>query len=190
MYYKKLIQRKKLIRFWIFVGNNINRVFHINYQFLNILYNKYCFVHFKTLLVGIKNILSVFINILKSNNNLLFISTKFLYCQSIYKDFYFPIIKKIIYFKAGIFTNFSVTNFKTFKMLDFYFNPCLIIFFYLKKNILLLLESKKKKIPTVSLLPLQINSLYIDYPLFINSSYFYIIFFFSKFFFKLLFLIK
>lgn len=191
MYYKKLIRYKKLIKFWIFFGNNFKNIFKINFETLNILYNKNCFLDFQTLILNIKIIFPLFLNIFKSKGTILFISTKFFYYQTIFKKYYFSIIKKLLNVKSiGIFTNFSVLSHRIFKNLDFKFNPSVIFFFYLKKNIFLLIESKKKNIPTISLLTADLNSSLIEYPLFVNSLYFYTIYFFNKFFFKLIFLNK
>jgi len=180
MYYKKLINRTKLVKFWIFSGIDNKYIIKTNYQFIYILYNKNCFLDFKSLLLHIKNILPFFLNLKKLNTTILFVSNNFIYSQSIYNFFFLPIIKKLMISNSGIFTNFSVTSIKSFKTLDFYFNPSLIINFYLNKN--LLLESKKKNIPLIGLLPMNVNTYLIDYPLPINSIFFYTIYFFSKFF--------
>ena len=189
-YYKKLVNRKKLIKFWVFFGNNYKNIFKSNFQNINILYTNYYFLDIKKLVLSLKNILPIFINMVKCKGNLLFVSTKFLYHQTIYKNHYFSIIKKLINVKSGIFTNFSVSSYKSFKQLDFKLNPSLAIFFSLKNNNTLLMESKKKNIPIIGLLTPNINSYLIEYPLFINSLYFYTIFFFHKFFFKIILLNK
>lgn len=128
----------------------------------------------------------MFLNLLKLNSNILFVLSNFFYCQTIYQNFYFSIIKKFQNnIKKGIFSNFSITNLKIIDFLDFYFNPSILIFFYLNENQLLLYESKKKKIPNISLLAKNQSLKMVDYPLYININHFYPIFFFSKFFFKL-----
>jgi len=128
----------------------------------------------------------LFLNLLKLNSNILFVLSNFFYCQTIYQNFYFSIIKKFQNnIKKGIFSNFSITNLKIIDFLDFYFNPSILIFFYLNENQLLLYESKKKKIPNISLLAKNQSLKMVDYPLYININHFYPIFFFSKFFFKL-----
>ena len=189
-YYKKLVNRKKLIKFWVFFGSNYKNIFKSNFQNLNILYTNSYFLDIKKLILNLKNIFPIFINTTKYKGNLLFVSTKFLYHQTIYKNHYFAILKKLTHIKSGIFTNFSVSSYKLFKELDFKSNPSLAIFFSLKNNNTLLMESKKKNIPIISLLTPNTNSYLIEYPLFINSLYFYTIFFFHKFFFKIILLNK
>jgi len=185
-YYQTLIKKKKLIKFWIFFGFNFKKIFKINYEFLNVIYNKNSFLNFKKLIYAIKKILPLFLNLLKLNSNILFVLSNFFYCQTIYQNFYFSIIKKFQNnIKKGIFSNFSITNLKIIDFLDFYFNPSILIFFYLNENQLLLYESKKKKIPNISLLAKNQSLKMVDYPLYININHFYPIFFFSKFFFKL-----
>ena len=138
-YYTNLINRKKLIKFWIFFGNNYKNIYKNNYQTLNILYKNHCFLNFKILILNLKIILPLLINSIKYKGNLLFVSTKFLYCQTIYKNYYFSIIKKLINTKSGIFTNFSVSSYKFFQKLNFKINPCFIFFFSLKNNYFLLI---------------------------------------------------
>lgn len=190
MSYKYLIKKKKLIKFWIYLGKNINTIFSSNYQFLNILYNKNCFLNFSLLLLQIKNIVPLFFNITQLNSNLLFLGSKFFYMQTIYNEFCFSIIKNVISTKPGVFTNFSITNSNNFFFLDFYFNPCIIIMCQTISSLTILIESKKKQIPIIGIVNLNSNTNLIDYPLITNTIYFYTIFFFSKFFFKLILLIK
>jgi ribosomal protein S2 len=190
IYYKKLVQHKKLIPFWIFFGSNSRNIFKINYQFLDVLYNKGCFIDFKILISCIKKIFPLFLNISKIGGSILFISTKFLYCQTVHNNYYFNIIKELINKKLGIFTNFSILGYTSFKKFNFHYNPSFIVFLYLKNNTSLLIESKKKNIPTISLINSDFNSSLIEYPLCINSSYFYTTYFFSKFLFKLVLLNK
>ena len=129
-YYKKIICRKKLIRFWVFFGNNSKNIFRINFHSLNFLYEKAYFVAFRNLTLNLKNIVPIFINNVKKNGNFLFISTNFFYCQSIYKNYFFSVVKKLLEIKSGIFTNFSVSN---LILTLFYFFPWKIInIFYLK----------------------------------------------------------
>lgn len=189
-YYKKLVQHKKLIKFFVFFGQNIKSIFKVNYEFLSILYNKKCFLNMNKLLSCIKKIFPLFLNISKKNSNLLFISTHFLYSQTIYNKYYFHIIKELLNKKLGVFTNFSIIGYDFFKKLNFKYNPCFLIFLELKQDISLLVESKKKNIPTIALVNIDLNSCLIDYPLCVNSSYFYTIYFFSKFLFKLILLNK
>lgn len=190
LYLKKIIYRKKLIRFWVFFGNNSKNIFKINFLSLNFLYGKSYFVDFRNLLLNLKNTIPIFMNSVKNKGNFLFISTNFFYCQSIYKNYFFSIIKKLLEIKSGIFTNFSVSNYRFFKNLNFKLNPDFILFFSLKNNKYFLLESKKKNIPIIAILNPKYNSFLIEYPLFVNNIYFYIIFFFHKFFFKLILLNK
>ena len=189
-YYKKIVCRKKLIRFWVFFGNNAKNIFRINFHTLNFMYDKSYFAAFRNLTLNLKNIIPIFLNNIKNKGNFLFISTKFFYCQSIYKNYFFSIVKKLLEIKSGIFTNFSVSNFKFFEKLNFKLNPDFVLFFSLKNNKNFLLESKKKNIPTIAILTPKCSSFLIEYPLIVNNLFFYIIYFFHKFFFKLILLHK
>lgn len=93
-----------------------------------------------------------------------------------------------MYQQPGIFSNFSRISDFCFKKLNFNKNPSVLVFFFFKEKDYLILEAKKKKIPTVGLIEQKINSSIVDYPIFLNSNYFYVNYFFSKFLFKLLFL--
>jgi ribosomal protein S2 len=124
------------------------------------------------------------------NSNLLFIGSKFVYSQTIYKKFFFSVIKRFINIKSGIFTNFFVTSYKLIDKLNFDSNPSCIFFFNLRRNNLILLESKKENIPSIGIASSNLNVSLLDYPIFVNSLYFYSTFFLSKFFFKLILLNK
>jgi hypothetical protein len=56
----------------------------------------------------------------------------------------------------------------------------------LKKNDFVLKEAKVKGIPVIALISSKRNSKLIDYPLLVDSSYYYTLYFFSLFFFRLL----
>jgi len=111
------------------------------------------------------------------------VGTKYIFSQSIYKE-RSRFINKLKNLDAGIFTNFSSEYFKFFKTLGLKKNFSLVIFFKVIKDNFLLLESKKQKIPVIGLINGDLNSCLIDYPIFLNSFYFYNIYIFSRFLFK------
>ena len=74
--------------------------------------------------------------------------------------------------------------------MDFNRLPTILIFFYLKDKDFLLKEAKKKKIPVIGLVGPTSEAILVDYPIFINTNFFYVSYFFSKFLFKLIVLAK
>ena len=60
MYYKKLLKRNKLIKFWIFFGGNYS--YKLNYKFLTIFYNNSYYFNIKYLFDSIKKVLPIFLN--------------------------------------------------------------------------------------------------------------------------------
>lgn len=88
-----------------------------------------------------------------------------------------------------MFSKFSFYNLIKFKTLDFKVNIGIVVFFNFN-NMVLINEVQKKCLPILGLLPTNINSLLVDYPIIINSLYFHSIYFFNKILFKLIFLIK
>jgi len=86
----------------------------------------------------------------------------------------------------GTFTNFITQGFKFFSNEKLNKNPSIIFFFNISTNDFLLLEAKKKNIPSISLVNANNNSCLIDYPIFLNSFYFYNVYFFSRLVFKLI----
>ena len=186
MYLKKLIKHKKLIKFWIFFNGFLQCTFKFNYLFLNNIHNNSCFIDLKLLVVFVKKLLPLFFNISKSEGNFLFVATRFLYAKSVFKNIYSVYGKELICSKPGVLSNFMITKHQSFSKLTFKKMPAILIFFTFLENNYILKEGKKKNIPTVGLIPSKENSILVDYPLCINSIYFYSIYFFSKLLFKII----
>jgi len=70
--------------------------------------------------------------------------------------------------------------------LDYKINPCFLFLFYATENYSIVIEGKKKGIILISLSDSEINSNLIDYPIFLNSLYFYSIYFFNLFLLRLI----
>jgi hypothetical protein len=68
-------------------------------------------------------------------------------------------------------------------------NPRVIIFLDSASINSLIIESKHKKIPSIGLTT-STNSTLIEYPVFVNTAYFYTVYFFTKFFIKLVSILK
>ena len=131
-YYQTLIKKKKLIKFWIFFGFNFKKIFKINYEFLNVIYNKNSFLNFKKLIYAIKKILPLFLNLLKLNSNFYICSSSNFLEQIIINGllyfFDFKLLKKIsrktlfgspatiiiglLSIKSQVFFNFIEINFR------------------------------------------------------------------------------
>jgi len=177
----KLIKKNKLKIFWSFSGNDLNHIFPLNYKFIFCFYKFFFLIDFTLLILIIKKIFPIFLSIALNKGKFLFVGTKYVYSQSICKNSF---ISKLENLDAGILTNFSVKGFNHFENLKLYKNVSIILFFYILKNDYLLLESKRKDIPTIGLVNSFTNISLIDYPIFLNSSYFYNTYIFSRFFFK------
>lgn len=190
MYSKKLIQSKKLKKFWVFFSGNLKTTFKINYLFINNLYNNGCFTDLKILVLFIKRLLPLFFNISKNEGNVLLVASRFLYSKIIFKNTYKVYGKELIQGQPGVLSNFSTTSYSHFQKLDFKTPPSVLIFFNFVQNNYLLKEGKNKNIPIVALISSKDNSNLIDYPLATNSVYFYTIYFFNKLLFKIISLSK
>ncbi len=180
MYYKKLIKRYKLIKFWTFFGNNFNMVFKINFKNLTCIYKCNYFVDLQYIFLNIKKILPLIINTVKKNKNYLFLFNKSFYSQTVLKNNY-STIKESGNIKLGLFTNFSIIIYNATHFLDIKTLPCFLICFFLNENNNLFLESKKQHIPSIGLIYPVLNSTLVDYPIFFNFFYFYSVYFFNKF---------
>jgi len=133
---------------------------------------------------SLQSIIPLLTNIYRSGGDCLFIATKYIYSKSLGQTPYKSLIKKLLSKDSGILGNPSFTSIQYFSRKNIVSNKKILIFFYLKGNNKLLVESKQKAIPTVGLVNLSQNSVLIDYPIMVNSKYFYNVYFFSKFFFR------
>jgi len=123
-------------------------------------------------------------NIYHSGGDCLFIATKYIYSKSLDQTLYKSLIKTLLSKDSGVLSNPSFTSIQYFTKKNIVAKKKILIFFYVKGNNKLLIESKQRSIPTVGLVNLSQNSVLIDYPIIINSKYFYNVYFFSKFFFR------
>jgi ribosomal protein S2 len=92
-------------------------------------------------------------------------------------------ISKLMEEKLGSFTNFFIEGFNFFKNKKLKKNAS-IIFFFSFSNDFLILESNKKRIPSIGLINVNNSISLLDYPIFLNSFYFYNVYFFSRLIFK------
>lgn len=176
----------KLIKFWVFSGNDIKNVFLINYKFIISFYSTKSIIHFEKLVLGIKKVLPLFNSLMNNLSNILLVGSNSIYSQTIYLEKAYHITTKLLSTKVGTLTNFSLSGFCLYKYLELNYKPISIIFFAGQNNIFLLRESKNKKIPTVGVIVDNLNSSLIDYPIYLNSLYFYNIYIITKFFFRYL----
>nr|QFP99057.1 ribosomal protein S2 [Rhizaria sp.] len=183
IYYKKLINRNILLKFWIFSGNELKNLFPINYKFVSYFYRKKVLLEMNTFISIFKKILPVLNSVINNKAKFLFVGSNYIYSQTVYNT-KSNFIGQLIDWNVGIFTNFSWRGFQSFNYLKLNSNPSLIFFLFIPENNFLVLEAKKKKIPTIGLVASGFNSILMDYPIFLNSTYFYNIYIFSKFFFR------
>lgn len=158
--------------------------FKINYMFFNSLYSVNCFTDINYLLLSIKRVIPLLVSILKTKTDLLFIGTRFLYSKTMSKKIF--LTHQLTIRNPGIFSNFSITSFYTMYKIALKNLPKILFFFFLNEHDSLLKEAKIKNIPTVALVGSKDNSILIDYPIMIDSAYFYTIYFFSLFYFRFL----
>jgi len=184
MYYSKIIKRNKLIKLWILLGGQFIYTFRSNYKMLSSLYDQNCFLNINSLYFSIKSILPIFLNIYKFKSNCLFIATRYIYSKIVTTNKNNSIIKILLEKNSGIINNPSFYNFKSNKYQKIAYNSSILVFFYAKENNKLIIEGKKKNIPIIGLINSTNNSAYIDYPITVNTNYFYTIYFFSKLFFR------
>ena len=182
-YYNKILVKKKLINFWTFSGANFKNIFLLNYKFIFCFYKKVAFFNSIQFLLIIKKILPVLNCVVATNHKILFIGSNSLYCQSIYsKNINF--IGKLKMSIIGVFTNFTAEGFKFFDNFKFRKKPSLIMVMSSFNGNYIFLDAKKKNIPIIAFIDSDVNSSLVDYPISINSSYFYNVYIFSRFFFK------
>lgn len=185
-YYKKLISRTTLLNFWVFSGNDIKTVFQKNFKLLNLVYNQKAILDFDSLILGIKKVLPIFKYLCGTGINILFVSSNYIYTQTVHADNSCNLGKQLSEWKVGILSNFSLQGFRLFKHLQLSSPPSAMVFLNFQENDLLLLESKKKNLPSIGLVDDNFNSYLMDYPICLSPLYFYNVYFFSKFFFRYL----
>ena len=113
------------------------------------------------------------------NDSILFIGTKFLFAKTVLKNLN----------QAQILTSKTsgvLSNISSIKIMNIFRITSMVFFFYLERHTLLLLEIKKKNLPVLAFLTKNDNSVLIDYPFLINTTFFYTIYFFSLYFNKIL----
>jgi ribosomal protein S2 len=178
MYYKLLIKRNKLIKYWILFGGNV--VSKSNYFFYLLCEHFGCFVNIKKLTVVLRQIFLFFYIWLKQKkiNKIIFIATRSLYTKIFYNKKYTK-VKNLIKWKSGGFTNFKKLGLRVFNT-HFKKLPTIIVFLRVLENIPILKEAKNKNLVTIGLTESHISANIIDYPIFINGSYFYTVCFFTK----------
>jgi ribosomal protein S2 len=153
-------------------------------MFLTSIHSTNCFTDLNVLIFSIKRLIPVIVSIVKTKKDFLFIGTKFLYSKTVSISSF--LTHELVTRNPGIFSNFSITSFYTINKIAITTLPKVLFFFYLKKNDFVLKESKVKGIPVIALISSKQNSKLIDYPIMVDSSYYYTIYFFSLFFFRLL----
>lgn len=180
-YYNRLINKNHLKSFWCFSGNSFKNVLPTNYKFIFCFYKKTIFFDLIFLISIIRKIAPIFNSIVDNKGEFLFVGTKSIYCQTVYRN-KVNFITELLECNVGIFTNFKLNGFKSFKNFKVFKNPSIILFYKILDSNFLLIEAKKRNIPIVGLLESNSKSNLIDYPIFLNSFYFYNIYIFSRFF--------
>ena len=184
-YYKQLINKRKLINFFIFSNINIMCFFKINYKYIINLFKKNVLFSFQKLNLILKRLIPLFNSIIDCSGKFLFIGNESLYLQTISYVNKINSCSKFEGLKTGVLTNLSIG---IGDFMDFFWSkkPSIIISFNLGVKNFLLFEAKKVNIPIIGLIDGIQNSSNIEYPIFLNVFYFYNIYILSRFFFKYL----
>ena len=181
-YSNKLITKTKLLNFWTFSGINSKSIFLFNHKFTLCFYKKKIFFEHSKCVSVIKSIFPILHSIINSKDKILFVGTTYFYIQS-FSFLKSKFISVLTEGGIGSFTNFVTSGFKFFNK-KLKKNSSLIFFLNVSINDNLIVESKKKKIPTIGLVNPRFNISLLDYPIFLNSFYFYNVYFFSRLVFK------
>lgn len=184
MYYKNLLKKAVLKKYWVFFGGDVQSSFQINYVFLTTIYSTDLFTSLNILISSIKRLIPIIASTVKTKNDFLFIGTRYLYSKTVSNINF--LTHQLVSRNPGIFSNFSITSFYTMNNIAIKRLPTIIFFFYLKKSDYLLKEAKLKNIPIIALVGSKTNSRLVDYPVIVDPSYYHTLYFFSLFFFKLL----
>lgn len=145
MYYNQLIKRGRLVKYWMFWGGSLSMSFKFNYNFFSIIYKINFFNNINKLIFSIKNLLPLCLNISYLKGKILFVASKCLYSKILRNNIFLSLTKELIYWKPGVFSNFSCLSENFFNKLDFKKNPAILIFFSYRDNDYLVMEAKKKK---------------------------------------------
>jgi hypothetical protein len=183
LYYKKLLMRKKLVKYWLFFNGSLGRVFKSSYMFFGITNKNSCFLNLSFLIGGIKKLTPLFLMLSKTGGNVCFVTVDYMYGMVVATSMF---TKQLIFAREGVFTNFAARSYALFHSLDFLLNPAVVIFLNQKRTCGLLYETRIKNIPTVALVVPGFNIGFVEYPIFVNSVYFYTVYFFTRFFYKFL----
>jgi ribosomal protein S2 len=178
-YKVKLLHRIKIINFWSFSGNDLKKKFPKNNKYIFYFYKNKNLFDFNVFISNIKKIFPLLNNIFFHKGKFLFSGSARAYCHNVNKN---NIVSDVKYLNTGILTNFCLKGYKKFNLLNLKKIPSIVFLLHTEKNSLLL-ESKTRCIPTVGLVN-NSNITLIEYPIFLNSYYFYNIYIFSRFFFK------
>lgn len=173
LYYKKYIKAKKIIQYWFFLGG-ISGLYKVNYRFLRFTYARNCFIDYNFLLISISKLLPLFFSLFKQES-ILFVTTYLFYTKVVVSNF----LTKVMFTRSSMSLNHVFNK----------LNPRVIIFLDSASINSLIIESKHKKIPSIGLTT-STNSTLIEYPVFVNTAYFYTVYFFTKFFIKLVSILK
>merc|ERR1712137_551749 len=161
----------------------------MNYVYLGIIYKNNCFSDIKVLINSIKSLIP-FLFLSKSSGDVLFIASQFAYTKTICNTEYTMFVKKLICRRPGVFSNFGITSSRIFTKLDFVRLPSAVVLFNSTQHDYLLEETRLKNIPTIGLVLSSFNTSLVDYPIFVNSTYFHTVYFFTKIFTRFLILEK
>lgn len=182
-YYNKLVNRKKLNFFWTFSNNGLKNIFQINYRFIFCFIKKNVFFDFSIFISIVKKVFPTLNSIVDNKGKFVFIGTNSMYLQSV-RSFRGNQVGRLVEPLVGAFTNFRLRGFNLFDKLKLNKLPVILFFFNASKTDYFILEAKNRNIPIIALVDCSVNSVLIDYPIILNSSYFYNVYILSRFFFR------
>jgi hypothetical protein len=169
--------RKKIVIYWLFFGESVDKMFKVNFSFLSLIYKQKCFSSFNLLILSLKRIVPLFfMNLLRKE--IVFVVTQAIFSKVFSESHFYSFIKKIFVKKQDSLNGVIEKNKK----------KVAVVFLRWADNDFLLLESKRKNLPIIALVGSDNNSSMIDYPIFVNNKYFHTEYFFLVLFSKMLFL--
>ena len=138
---------------------------------------------FSNFILIVKTILPILFSIIDNKGKILFIGSKQIYLQTATekKSTLISYLEKI---NIGTFSNLTIKGSWLVHHLKLKTSPSLAIFFNILSTDFLVAEIKKKEIPIVGFIGSSINHSFVDYPILLNSLFFYNIYLFSRFFFR------
>jgi hypothetical protein len=185
VFYKVFLKKKKLKKHSVFFcggSNYLSKIFYADSSWCCLTAS---FTELLCLRQSLHRLLPFLIALLQKNDSILFIGAQFAYARGLDKVRFLAHILGSR--KPGIFSNFCLTKMFTVENVSLRFMPKIAFFFSLNEiSLVMLREAKTKNIPAIALVGASDSTCLIDYPVLLDSKYFYNTFFFISFLFSVM----